>query len=186
MGLFFRPFAHAGRLFHILADCGLKHVEFGTESLCDAVLASYRKPFSSHHVFAAHQAANAAELYVAHYFLFGGPGETAKTLAESLSNMDRLEKAVLFLFCGMRIYPHTSLYEIALKEKQISSEQSILEPVFFQPPSISLTDIDQKIEEHAQGRYHWVRAAGGEQTSKILARLYKRGHTGPLWEYLIF
>jgi radical SAM superfamily enzyme YgiQ (UPF0313 family) len=159
--------------------------DYFTESLCDAVLASYRKPFSHRHVFAAHEAANAAELHVAHYFLFGGPGETPKTLAESFSHMDRLEKAVLFLFCGMRIYPHTSLYEIALQEGQLSSEQSILEPVFFQPPSIRLTDITRQVEDHAQGRYHWVRAAGGEQTSQILARLYKRGHTGPLWEYLI-
>jgi hypothetical protein len=136
-------------------------------------------------VFAAQEAANAAGLHVAHYFLFGGPGETAKTLAESFSHIDKLEKAVLFLFCGMRIYPHTTLYEIALQEGQLSSDQSILEPVFFQPPSLSLTDIARQLEEHAQGRYHWVRAAGGEQTSQILARLYKRGHTGPLWEYLI-
>ena len=184
-GGFFAPVPMPADYFTILAECGLKHVEFGTESLCDAVLASYRKPFSGRHVFAAHEAANAAELHVAHYFLFGGPGETAKTLAESLSHMDRLEKAVLFLFCGMRIYPHTSLYEIALQEGQLSSGQSILEPVFFQPPAISLIDITRQVEEHAQGRYHWVRAAGGERTSQILARLYRRGHTGPLWEHLI-
>jgi len=184
-GGFFAPVPMPADYFTILAECGLKHVEFGTESLSDAVLASYRKPFARRHVFAAQEAANAAGLHVAHYFLFGGPGETANTLAESLSHMDQLEKAVLFLFCGMRIYPHTSLYEIALQEGQLSSDQSILEPVFFQPPSISLADIARQLEVHAQGRYHWVRAAGGKQTSQILARLYKRGHTGPLWEYLI-
>ena len=132
-GGFFAPLPMPADYFTILADCGLKHVEFGTESLCDAVLATYRKPFARHHVFAAHQAAVAAELFVAHYFLFGGPGETAETLAESFSHIDRLEKAVLFLFCGMRIFPHTSLHEIALKEGQLSSGQSILEPVFFSP-----------------------------------------------------
>jgi radical SAM superfamily enzyme YgiQ (UPF0313 family) len=184
-GGFFAPLPLPADYFTILADCGLKHVEFGTESLCDAVLAAYRKPFARHHVFAAHQSAVAAGLYVAHYFLFGGPGETAETLAESFSHIDRLEKAVLFLFCGMRIFPHTSLHEIALQEGQLSSGQSILEPVFFQPPSISLTDIAREVEAHAEGKEHWFRAAGGEQTSQVLARLYRRGHTGPLWEYLI-
>jgi radical SAM superfamily enzyme YgiQ (UPF0313 family) len=184
-GAFFAPVPVPQDYFTILAESGLKHVEFGTESLCDAVLACYRKPFLSRHVFAAHEAANAAGLHVAHYFLFGGPGETAKTLAESFSNAEKLEKTVLFLFCGIRIYPHTALYEIALQEGQLSPDQSILEPVFFQPPSISLTDIAQLVEDQAQGRYHWVRAAGGELISRILARLYRRGHTGPLWEYLI-
>jgi radical SAM superfamily enzyme YgiQ (UPF0313 family) len=184
-GGFFAPVPMPADYFAILAECGLKHVEFGTESLCDAVLEAYHKPFARRHVFGAHHAANAAGLHVAHYFLFGGPGETAETLAESFSHMDRLEKAVLFTFCGMRIYPHTSLYEIALQEGQLSHGQSILEPVFFQPPSISLPDIALQVESHACGRMHWVRAAGGEQTSQILARMYRRGHTGPLWEYLI-
>jgi len=184
-GGFFAPVPMPANYFRILAECGLKHVEFGTESLCDAVLTAYRKPFSRRHVFAAHQAAQAAGLHVAHYFLFGGPGETAKTLAESFYHMDGLEKAALFLFCGMRIYPHTSLYEITLQQGQISAGQSILEPVFYQPPSISLTDIARQVEAHAQGREHWVRGAGGEQTIQILTRMYQRGRTGPLWEYLI-
>jgi len=146
---------------------------------------NYGKPFSHRDVFAAHQAAVAAGLHVAHYFLFGGPGETPKTLAESFFHMDGLEKAVLFVFCGMRIFPHTPLYEIALKDGQISFHQSILEPVFFQPPSISLSDIARQVEARAQGKEHWIMAAGGEMTSQVLARLYRRGHTGPLWEYLI-
>jgi radical SAM superfamily enzyme YgiQ (UPF0313 family) len=136
-------------------------------------------------VLAAHQAANAAGLYVAHYFLFGGPGETEQTLAESFSHMDRLEKTVLFLFCGMRIYPHTALYEMALRQGQLLAGQSILEPVFYQPPSMSLPDIARQVEAHAQGREHWVQGAGGERTNQILARMYRRGRTGPLWEYLI-
>ena len=61
--------------FESLADCGLKHVEFGTESLCDPVLKCYGKPFRVDDVFAAHHAANRAGLHVAHYFLFAGPGE---------------------------------------------------------------------------------------------------------------
>jgi radical SAM superfamily enzyme YgiQ (UPF0313 family) len=184
-GGFFAPVSLPADYFTILADCGLKHVELGTESLSDAMLASYRKPFARRHVFAAHEAANAAGLHVAHYFLFGGPGETAETLAETFSYMGRLEKAVLFLFCGMRIFPHTSLYEIALQHGQISPGQSILEPVFFQPRSISLIDIAREVDVHARGRIHWIRGAGGEQTSRALARMYRRGHTGPLWEYLI-
>jgi radical SAM superfamily enzyme YgiQ (UPF0313 family) len=184
-GGFFAPVPGPADYFSILAECGLKHVEFGTESLSDTVLAAYRKPFLRHQALAAHKAANAAGLHVAHYFLLGGPGETAETVAQSLSEMDRLEKTAFFIFIGMRIYPHTVLYEIALREGQISTEQSILEPVFYAPSSNSLTDIASQVEERAQGKMHWIRAAGGEQTGRILSRMYRRGHTGPLWEHLI-
>lgn len=184
-GGFFAPVPGPADYFSILAECGLKHVEFGTESLCDTVLAAYRKPFLRDQALAAHKAANAAGLHVAHYFLLGGPGETAETVAQSLSEMDKLEKTAFFIFIGMRIYPHTVLYEIALREGQISTEQSILEPVFYAPSSNSLADIASLVEERAQGKMHWIRAAGGEQTGRILSRMYRRGHTGPLWEHLI-
>ena len=184
-GGFFASMPMPADYFTILAECGLKHVEFGSESLCDAVLVAYRKPFARRHVLAAHQSAVAAGLHVAHYFLFGGPGETAQTMTESFSHMDGLEKAVLFLFCGMRIYPHTALYEIALQQGQLSAGQSIVEPVFYQPSSVNLTDIAQQVEAHAQGRDHWVQGAGGERVVQILTRMYRRGRTGPLWEYLI-
>jgi hypothetical protein len=32
---------------------------------------------------------------------------------------------------------------------------------------------------------NWVIGAGGDETADIVSRLYARGHTGPLWEYLI-
>jgi len=184
-GGFFAPVPVPADYFTILAECGLKHVEFGTESLCDAVLVAYGKPFTRRQVLAAHQSAVEAGLHVAHYFLFGGPGETAQTMAESFAHMDGLEKAVLFIFCGMRIYPHTGLYEIALRQGQLSAGQSILEPVFYQPSSITLADLTRQVEAHARGRDHWVQGAGGERVVQILNRMYRRGRTGPLWEYLL-
>jgi len=41
------------------------------------------------------------------------------------------------------------------------------------------------IEEYADGRTNWVVGSGGETMAKIITRMYSRGHSGPLWEYLI-
>ena len=184
-GGFFAPMRMPGGYFDILAECGLTHVEFGTEALCDSVLQAYGKPFRVSHVFDAHRAARAAGLHVAHYFLFAGPGESEQTLATSLSRIDRLNKTVLFLFCGMRIYPHTALYELALKQGQIESDPSILEPVFYRSPRITVSRAADMIAEHAKERKNWVHAAGGEATGETLDRMYRGGFSGPLWEYLI-
>ena len=131
------------------------------------------------------QAAIDAGLYVAHYFLLGGPGETPDTHNETLSNVDRLESAVLFFFCSIRIYPYTALYDISVKEGQVSKRQSILEPVFYRSATIETDTIVRRIQEQAKERLNWVIGSGGEESAKIIARLYKRGHYGPLWEYLI-
>jgi len=184
-GGFFAPNRMPDGYFDTMADCGLKHVEFGTEALCDPVLRAYGKPFDVAQVFATHRAANAAGLHVAHYFLFAGPGESEHTLSETLANIDKLQKAVMFLFCGMRIYPHTALYALAREQGQIDASGSILEPVFYQPPEISISRAAEMIAGHAKGRDNWVQGAGAEETGDILKRMYRKGFTGPLWEYLI-
>ncbi|MDZ7699023.1 MAG: radical SAM protein [Deltaproteobacteria bacterium] len=84
--------------FQTLADAGLTHVEFGTESLSDKMLAVYNKPFRSEQVFQAHRAAREAGVYVAHYFMLGGPGEDEKTLEKTLSRLSLLERSVFFFF----------------------------------------------------------------------------------------
>jgi radical SAM superfamily enzyme YgiQ (UPF0313 family) len=182
---FFAPLKQPEDYFRILAEAGLTHVEFGTDSLSNPVLASYRKPFRDQEVFKIHQAAIDAGLYVAHYFLLGGPGENPQTLQETLTRAGGLEKCALFFFCGTRIYPGTALYEIAVNEGQIEKGASILEPVFYRSPLIDSDEILRQVRQAAGERINWLIGGGGEDTAKIITRLYQRGHCGPMWEYLI-
>ncbi|MEE9910204.1 MAG: radical SAM protein [Deltaproteobacteria bacterium] len=184
-GGFFAPTVPPADYFQKLAAAGLSHVEFGTESMCDTMLANLQKPFVSADVFRAHEKALAAGLYIAHYFLLGGPGETPETLQETLRGVDKLSRAVFFFFCGIRIYPHTALYDTAQSEGQISASQNLLEPVFYRSPFISDVEILKTVEAHADGRLNWLIGAGESKATRILPRLYDRGHTGPLWEHLI-
>ena len=184
-GGFFAPTVPPAGYYRLLADAGLTHVEFGTESMCGHMLHRLCKPFAAADVFAAHREALQAGLYIAHYFLLGGPGENEQTIQETLTGVDQLEKSVFFFFCGIRIYPHTSLYDTAVREGQILSSQNLLEPVFYQSPFISDVEIMQRVEAHAAGRINWLIGAGESKATRILPRLYDRGHTGPLWEHLI-
>jgi radical SAM superfamily enzyme YgiQ (UPF0313 family) len=184
-GAFFAPLKQPEDYFRIMADAGLTHVEFGTDSLSNPVLSSYRKPFRDQQIFEIHQAAIDAGLYVAHYFLLGGPGENPQTLKETLTRVGNLKKSALFFFCGMRIYPGTALYEIAVNEGQIRKGVSILEPVFYRSPLIDSDEIVKQVRQAAGERINWIIGAGGEDTAEIISRLYQRGHCGPMWEYLI-
>jgi len=184
-GAFFAPTRPPADYYRRLADAGLRHVEFGTEALSDPVLSVYGKPFRTGDVLESHDAALAAGLHAAHYFLLGGPGETRQTLAQTLSNIDKLKKTVLFFFCGMRIYPGTALYDIALGERRISTASPLLDPVFYQSKEMDESEIFQKVEKRRAGRSNWLVGAGGAEVARIVDRMYDRGFPGPLWEHLI-
>ena len=184
-GAFFAPLNPPEDYYKILADSGLTHVEFGTESLSDRVLTSYQKPFKVGHALAAHRAAVDAGLFVAHYLMLGGPGENRESLDKTLLNIDKLDRTVIILLCGVRIYPHTPLFRIAVKEGQISETDSLLEPVFFRAAGIEPAEIIGRVTKLAQNRPNWLIGAGNSDTARGITKLYRLGYTGPLWEHLI-
>jgi radical SAM superfamily enzyme YgiQ (UPF0313 family) len=184
-GAFFSPVSLDRDYFRILADAGLSHVEFGSESLSDPVLKTYRKPFRTENVFKAHAAAVEAGLHVAHYFLFGGPGENSDTVNETLERIEQLGKCALFLFCGMRIYPQTELYDMARHDRQVDDTRDLLGPVFYHSSRIGSEEVLARVRQQANGRLNWLIGDGGEPAARILSKMHARGHSGPLWEYLI-
>jgi len=184
-GAFFAPIRPSDGYFERLVQAGLTHIEFGTEAMSNAVLKAYHKPFRVADIQYAHQAAQMTGVHIAHYMLLGGPGETPATLAETLSNIDKLDRTVVFFFCGMRIYPHTALYRLAIEETMISPEQDLLEPVFYRSQAIDEKAILAQVQARAGGRTNWMLGAGGEETEKVLTRLHTKGFVGPLWEFLI-
>lgn len=190
-GGFFAPLARPADLpgfYASMRAAGCTHVEFGTESLSDPVLAQLRKPFRRGDVLRAHAAARAAGLHVAHFILPGGPGETAATLQETLDGCDALEGAVFFFFCGMRIYPGTALWERAVAEGQLRRDDPLLAPVYWNAPGLPIPALREAVGRRAAGRRSWRTGAGPLETARaeaaLLARLRARGKSGPLWELL--
>lgn len=188
-GGFFAPLKLPDDYFSVMADAGLCHVEFGTESMSAAMLKTYRKPFTVADVLAAHRQARAAGLHTAHYLLMGGPGETAATVSDSLdslANLESLERTVFFFFIGIRIYPRTALYDIALAEGSINAGMDLLEPVYYQSDGIDRQGIEAMIAARADGRMNWVFGAGGVKGAATIRKLHTLGYVGPLWDYLVY
>lgn len=184
-GAFFSPTRPPDGYYEGLAEAGLTHCEFGTESLCDTQLKGYGKPFCVEDVFAAHTSSRRAGVHIAHYLLLGGPGEDARTLEETMNRMDELERAVFFVFCGIRIFPHTPLYDLAREEGQVGPDQDLLAPAFYRSRGIETQEIISRVQKQARGRMNWVYGDGGEKSERIVARMHARGRSGPLWEFLL-
>ena len=184
-GAFLAPLKMPEHYFDVMKHAGMQHIEFGTESLSNRVLKAYGKPFDREQVLGAHDHAIASGLHIAHYFLLGGPGETPDTLETTLSHIDKLKKSVLFLFCGMRIYPHTALFDLAVRQGRLKPSADLLEPVFYQSADIQREQIIERVKAKAGNRINWVIGSGGDESNELVKRMYAKGYSGPLWEYLI-
>jgi radical SAM superfamily enzyme YgiQ (UPF0313 family) len=184
-GGFFSPRTSSPDYFTRLARCGCTHVEFGTESLNGPMLRTYRKPFSPRDVLHAHERAQEAGLFVSHYFLLGGPGETESTVRETLERIEELPRSVFFFFCGIRVHPGTRVHAMALEEGSIGPEEPLLDPVFYTPRAISLAGINEQVDAEARGRANWITPRAAERLTRITRRLYALGHTGVLWERMV-
>ncbi len=184
-GAFFAPLRPPPGYYRRLRAAGLSHAEFGTESLAPAMLRAYRKPFTAPHALAAHREARAAGLFVAHYLLLGGPGETRQTVTQTLDECDRLDDAALFFFCGVRIYPRTELHAVALAEGQVDPGDDLLAPRFYAPAGLPVAAIAELVAARSGGRRNWVIGSGDARMAAAVKRMYQRGRIGPLWELLV-
>jgi hypothetical protein len=184
-GAFFAPLSPPDGFYARMADAGCTHVEFGTESLSDVMLPRIGKSFLFDAVVDAHGSARSAGLHVAHFMILGGPGETLPTLNDTLDRCDQLAGSAIFFFCGMRICPGTGLEQLARASGQLGPGESLLEPVFYEPPDLRLETIADRVRERAAGRASWIVGAGADRAAALLTRLHERGHTGPLWERLV-
>ena len=184
-GAFFAPVRPHRDYYRRLREVGLTHAEFGTESLSAEMLKRYRKPFTVEHAMAAHTEARAAGIHVAHYIMLGGPGETPETVQETLDRCDAINDAALFVFCGVRIYPGTTVHALAVREGQVDAHDDLLAPRFYAPAGITVEAIEKMVKARAHGRRHWVIGSGDADMAVIVKRMYQRGNIGPLWDRLV-
>jgi radical SAM superfamily enzyme YgiQ (UPF0313 family) len=88
------------------------------------------------------------------FLLLGSPGETKKSIEESLAFADSLKLDSLKITAGVRIYPHTSLAKKAVEEGVISSQDDLLFPRFYMAEGVEpwLGDI---LKNWTVNRPHW-------------------------------
>jgi len=166
-------------LLVLLKRAGLTHIEFGTDSLCDITLNSYRKPFTFEEILNTSDICNKLDIDFAHFLILGGYGETKGTLKETFENSKKIGLTVFFTFVGMRIYPNTELYKIAINEGKIQPTDDLLLPKYYVTEEYNEEFVKQLAKESGK---RWV--FPDEDSSAIINKLRMKGKKGPLWEYL--
>lgn len=180
---FFRPQGIGRKALRLLKRAGLYAVELGTDAASDATLEGLEKGFLFQDVVSVNAACVAEEIPSAHFIMFGGPGETEITLTEGLSNIDRLEKCVVFAFSGIRILPGTGIYRHALEEGAISDKTPLLKPRYYYSPNVDPGQMNRTIE--MAFKKHRARIFPPGEAQLRLETMKRFGFRGLLWDRLI-
>ena len=144
------------------------------------VIRIYGKDFTFADVLAASNMAAEADINQAHFLILGGPGENDETVAETMDRSRLLPRTAFFPFFGMRIYPHTPLQKLAIREGFIKEDDPLIIPKYYQIP----IDLAYCKELAKKSGRPWI--FPDEDHSAVMRRLReKRNKKGPLWEYLL-
>ena len=181
---FFKPGNLDAEIVALMKRTGLQAVELGTDASTNTTLKQLGKSFTWTEVDATNDLLLNHGISVAHYIMFGGPGETRETVAEGIANIKSLRKAAIFVFLGIRILPGTPLLNLARREGLVAPDHDLLTPVYYISPTVEQAWLHQALEDGFRSINHIVYPPDAfEGTIQMLKRM--GNHTGPLWELLV-
>lgn len=181
---FLRPQGLTREQMQLMARAGLSHVEFGTDSFCDAVLAAYGKHFTFDDILQSSELAREARVDFCHFLISGGPGESVETLREGFRQSQRLKGGVILALPGMRVYPGTPLFDAARQAPGCPEGADLLEPHFYFAPGLTVESVSAELLSFSRQSPNWIVTEPGPEYAALAARLRQRGVVGPMWSYL--
>jgi radical SAM superfamily enzyme YgiQ (UPF0313 family) len=134
-----------------LLDCH----SLGFESGSEKILAKMNKKYSPADVRRISESLQSFGIGRMGFLLFGGPGETKETANERLAFADSLTLEAMKITIGIRIYPHTSLAQTAIKEGLIKADDNLLIPKFYIAKGLQGW-LQKTVKAWMDTRPHWV------------------------------
>ena len=181
---FLRPRGVTRELLRLMQRAGLSHIEYGSDSLSDPVLRSYGKSFAFEDIRQASVYAHELGMRYSHFIIFGGPGETRESVEETLERARTLPGAYYFATLGMRIYPDTPLWRLAVPESRGErSADYLVEPRFYIAPGLTLESLHARLRDYQTGNSNWIVGDPPPAFTATMEKLRRRGVHGPMWEY---
>ena len=168
----------------LMARSGCRAIEFGTDSGSPTMIANLRKEFGVEDLRRASQLCHRYELKFCHSLIFGGPGETERTVGETIELMDELRPTAVIALTGIRILPGTGMVDIALRDGQLDDDDNLLYPKFYISPGLQ-EGLIERIEAYAREHSNWIVPGLGIKTNvAVLQKLRERKIKGQLWRLL--
>ncbi|MCX6268436.1 MAG: radical SAM protein [Bacteroidetes bacterium] len=148
-------------LFELMLKAGFVQIDATPDSASPRLLGSLCKGFNLAEIQKMALMIRKFNMPTMWFFLFGGPGEDSSTFHETLDFIDAFINPadLVYMNAGLRIYPDTPLYKIAVEEGRISAGQSVFRPpLYYYSGKISKTELDGLIREASLTRHNCIHA----------------------------
>lgn len=177
------PAAVTPALAEAMARSGCRSVDLGTDAASPPTLRGLRKGFGVEAIRQATAALRGAGIPFCHSLLFGGPGETWQTFAETVANVVETGPTAVVAIAGVRVYPGTGIAAHAIAGG-MPPEAIGLSPAFWIEPAVR-DGLVERLAEVAARQQGWVvPGVTPDVPEPLRRRLRARGAKGPLWEQL--
>jgi len=118
-------------LIHEMKKAGCYMIVWSIDTASEKMIQNLHKNFDLSDIFKVSQYCDEMSLPCCYSLLFGGPGEDRDTINESYNNISKTKAAFIAVGAGIRIYPRTQLYQLALMENEVTKTTSMLYPVYY-------------------------------------------------------
>lgn len=120
-----------GDLIEVMKKAGCSNIVWSFESASESILETLGKEYSVSDILNVSALCDKNKLPYVSLLMFGAPGENIKTIDETYNNIIKTKPVIFGIVPGIRIYPKTELYNIAVREEEISDNDDLLKPVFY-------------------------------------------------------
>jgi lipid biosynthesis B12-binding/radical SAM protein len=162
---------------------GLHTAEMGADASTDTTLRGLGKDFRWQDVIECNDLFHRHGVTTAHYYMFGGPGETKETVLEGIENIRNLPNTANFMFMGIRILPDTALLNLAVREGMIPDGHNIIEPIYYFSKNIDRDWLEKTMTEGFADRINCVFPPDALDEKLII--LHKMGYSGSGYDMLV-
>jgi len=129
-----------GDFVALIKEAGCKYMEFSPDAASDKSLKNLHKNLTESDLNRTCQVIKKYDIEVSYNFMLNAPGDNLLDLLKLIRFIIKVKIALrgklkihgLFLVL-MRIYPHSELQQLAIKEGIISDKDDLIEPVFYNP-----------------------------------------------------
>lgn len=183
------PGAVTEDLFRLLRAANFNEVSITPETASPVMLRSLGKNFTVEDVVRAAAISKKFHMPIVWYFMFGGAGECAETVQETLRFIERYipDDHLVLLVSGVRIFKGAPIEEQARQEGQLPPGAPLLQPVWYQP-KIAREDLFRMLDEALVRHPNYIALQDNQVPRPVLraASAFHRflGSKRPLWTYL--
>jgi radical SAM superfamily enzyme YgiQ (UPF0313 family) len=151
------PIGLSQGLLHEMKQAGCVGVSLGIDTASERMLKSYSKGFEKGDIAQAIALLNKVKLPYSIFILFGGPGETKETIAETIDFLQGVSQPIFIRF-GIRIFKGTELERQARQEGVLKDDQNMLLPTYYLSREFEPAIMD-RVDEYCESRQNWFALA---------------------------